>query len=338
MKQNHQEQNPEDCTQQKDQPTEPQQLKAAKTKSRKRKIIIFGTFSGLLFTIAGIAYFVNHALAVLSIVLLMVAVVFAAFAFRLELMNYGSTKRAANSWCATLCFLGVLLCACALFFEVREPSGISPPKLASISPIAKQPYLRLGLVTKPHPHDVLDLERTLLPIESRGFRLSPTGEAVVVTLTEGQLEADLNFEIGNNPKPPVSVENLQFFVAIPADAPSRPDASWQELDSKGIMAEPADLKMVLFVQRLTHTLIPGDAEILPPIFFPRPNPPVTGMIMPVFVNVRAHGITTLHFGFWLVIESVPHGAPNAFPPRFRSLRGIQLGPHEPLVVPNFGEP
>jgi hypothetical protein len=70
-------------------------VRSTETKRRKRRLIVYEALGFLLLAVAGIVFFVNHTLAVISIPLLLGGLIFGAFALRLSLINNGSTHGAS---------------------------------------------------------------------------------------------------------------------------------------------------------------------------------------------------------------------------------------------------
>jgi fatty acid desaturase len=107
MEQNGHYQNPENGTEDKYRQRKAAQLKGAKTKARNQRLVLYGAVSLLLFTFSGISFFVSH-LALLSILLLLVGVIFVALSVRLELVGHGAIRGSQRHCANGLAGLGTI--------------------------------------------------------------------------------------------------------------------------------------------------------------------------------------------------------------------------------------
>ncbi len=215
---NRQNQTPKTNSNDENNQTEPKKLKTSETKSRVRRLIIYEWGFWVLVAVAGIVFFVNHTLAVISIPLLFVGLVSGAFAFRLSLINHGSKHGIANRWWAAIAVPALLLCGC--LFGIVSSGNDSPNFVFSLRKLDK-PEMMLALTNR-FLSDV---------IWTYGITSKHVVRGLLIIPTESE-QSDLTLRFGvDNKSSTAMAENPEFIITLPSKCDFMPEYGWTRVDS-----------------------------------------------------------------------------------------------------------
>lgn len=168
----------------------------------------------MLVAVAGIVFFINHTLAIVSIPLLFLGLISGAFALRLSLINHGAKYRWANVAFFCMAIPSLVLCGCLLWVEI----------LPETKPY---PHFSFSIFLDSAPDDVIDLTNDFLRItDFSDSELTPVklNAALLMQRQPEQSNAMLKLIVKNDSS--VDAESPEVIIALEQDWRCLPDSDW----------------------------------------------------------------------------------------------------------------
>jgi hypothetical protein len=203
--------------------------KSTQTKRRTRRVIVYNSAFAILVGVAGIVYSVNPTFRVVSVLILLAALFFAAFGLRLSLINHGSTKAAANRCWLVVVIPSLLVCGCILGIEVKPTE----------SPQSER-HFKFWLKFADFPQDYLRLTNDFFEVPQSVRKISDTIQQSVthidgyifVPVRDGQSNVSFSIVLINASE--TVSQGGRAVIFVPSKWNCRPGDGWATNESKRI--------------------------------------------------------------------------------------------------------
>ena len=225
---------------------QPKQTAESPVKPRVVRLGTYNTFLAVCFALAGFLISVDKKFAVHAILLLFMALVLSAFAFRLWLINHHRTHKRANAWWCGVMVPSLTLCGYLLWWQsqAKEPAVSKPKSNLTL------------LLTSPHfPDFELPLTNKLL------FDPAPTGSVsmfivhnakmmLAIPVTSNSASATLRIGVAGNPER--NGEPFDVWVSVPEGLECALGKGWEDHGvRKGFRSLSTTSRALLSGQMLT---------------------------------------------------------------------------------------